>query len=174
MIGNSGTRRDRYDPLRTSAVEEADAAAVKGISFPGWVSITSTSFFGATQRSITTKSGKLSVWANVGLDSIESLASQQPFWFEADALAKLFHSTIITDLGQQSYEWSNIRADASLLQYFTLMDIYDRSFRDGRGWMFDTAGRMRHDYNSLKETTGPLGVQPSVIAARYLCHVPRL
>ncbi|KAI0889342.1 uncharacterized protein GGS22DRAFT_177860 [Annulohypoxylon maeteangense] len=87
-------------------------------------------------------------------------------WIEADTLAKSTYSTVLTDLGQAAAV-SNILSDESLLTYFTsnFSRIKMANFKAGPG---------NASFDSLKATTGPLSVIPSVIATTYLCQVPEL
>lgn len=88
-------------------------------------------------------------------------------WVLADSLAKSTHSTILTDLGQTSFT-PNILADPDTLQHFTSNFSVD-SFRSHM-----KAGPAVQDYDTLKNTTGTLGVTPSVFSTNYLCQIPQL
>lgn len=85
----------------------------------------------------------------------------------ADNLVKSFLSVILTDLGQIAAE-QNILRDASLLQHFTSNFSQILTLHDTRG-----SGPILEDYNTLKDTTGPLVVNPSTLAVNHLCNVPQ-
>lgn len=108
-----------------------------------------------------------------------------PIWIEADNLAKALESTILTDLGQQDAH-PNILADADLIQHFSsnfsmITDVAQVGWwptldLNKTGKTLDDeylVGPAIQDYNTLKDTTGPLGVRPSVFAMNYLCSVPQ-
>jgi hypothetical protein len=94
--------------------------------------------------------------------------SGSTLWLAADNLAKSFLSVILTDLGQTTAK-QNILQDASLLQHFT--SNFSEILKDGdsRG-----SGPMMEDYDTLKDTIGPIGVNPATLAVNYLCNVPQL
>lgn len=81
-------------------------------------------------------------------------------------LAKSFMSVILTDLGQTTTE-QNILTAERLLQHFTA-DFPEAVSRQQPG-----SGTALEDYDSLKDTTGPLVVAPATLAVSYLCNVPR-
>jgi len=106
-------------------------------------------------------------------------------WIEADNLAKVLESTILTDLGQQ-HTHPNILADADLIQHFSSNFSQITDYAQLNWWpLLDLnhtgktlddeflVGPAIQDYNTLKDTTGPLGVKPSVFAMNYLCSVPQ-
>lgn len=100
-------------------------------------------------------------------------------------MAKSLESTILTDLGQQSAQ-PNILSDAELLQHFTanfsqmtewaalnrepLLNLNITGKTINSEYL---VGPAIQDYNTLKDTTGPLGVRPSTFALNYLCSVPQ-
>lgn len=138
--------------------------------------ITSLSFFNISQRSIAFQAasdGSTSTTIAIVDDdmTVGSLVdSGSTLWLAADNLAKSFLSVILTDLGQTAAvaEHQNILRDASLLQHFTANFSSILKGRDTRG-----SGPMLEDYNTLKDTTGPIGVEPSTLAVNYLCNVPQ-
>ncbi|XDG09694.1 hypothetical protein ABKA04_009309 [Annulohypoxylon sp. FPYF3050] len=98
--------------------------------------------------------------------SLNSVSEYPNIWVKADTLAKSTYSTILTDLGQTAIV-PNILNDEGLLTYFTsnFSQIRMANFKAGPG---------NDSFNTLKSTTGPLGVTPSVITTTYLCQVPQL
>lgn len=106
---------------------------------------------------------------NTSKDVADTMKSWS-FYASADALAKTFYSTIITDLGQVASK-PNIFADARLLEFFS------SNFTRINSTVHEFDSRVPAtpvgSYKSLKSTSGPLGVSPSVISARYLCQIPR-
>jgi hypothetical protein len=142
--------------------------------------IKSTSYHSGIERLIAVKNNRTRVIENEEPGNIDDLTSGdavnyrfQPFWYPADTLAKVFESTIMTDLGQRNHT-PNILADAELLQHFTAnFSMINATVINQQG-LIGRTGRVTQDYNTLKSTTGTLIVHPSTIAARYLCQVPRL
>ena len=144
--------------------------------------ITSLDYFAPRFRGVSPNSDLFSfAWIYIPNDpkfSILDSQQQYPYiWIPADSMAKSFESTILTDLGQQSAQ-PNILKHADLLQHFTanfsqVVD-YARSTYvplvtlDG---ILDVGPAIK-DYNTLKDTTGRLGVNASTIAVDYLCSVP--
>ena len=103
-------------------------------------------------------------WIRLENSSLEHLITSTTgpnIWIPADRLAKSFESTILTDLGQITTR-PNVLIDERLLQNFTsdFSDIFQK---------WDEVGPAQADYNSLKASTGPLQVNPSVLATNYLC-----
>lgn len=88
-------------------------------------------------------------------------------WIKTDTLVKSAYSTVLTDLGQTSASTPNILSDESLLEYFT------SNFTDDRKANIKT-GPATESYTTLRDSTGPLGTTPSVIATTYICQVPQL
>ncbi|KAL9623441.1 MAG: hypothetical protein Q9160_002334 [Pyrenula sp. 1 TL-2023] len=103
--------------------------------------------------------------------TIPILSSQGPnqdIWPLADALAKSFLSTILVDLGQVSSPFPNLLINATALQHFTApFPTILENLANAR------PGPAQEDFNTLKSTTGPLQVTPSVIFSKYICQVPR-
>lgn len=88
-------------------------------------------------------------------------------WTKADSLAKAAYSTILVDLGQKAASKSNILSDTKLLTRYT------KNFSTARMANL-RSGPAKDSYSTLRETTGSLGIAPSVIATTYICQVPRL
>ncbi|VTT60302.1 unnamed protein product [Fusarium fujikuroi] len=88
-------------------------------------------------------------------------------WTKADSLAKAAYSTILVDLGQKAAPKPNILSDTKLLTRYT------ENFSTARMANL-RSGPANDSYSTLKETTGSLGITPSVFAATYICQVPRL
>jgi hypothetical protein len=82
-------------------------------------------------------------------------------------LAKAAYSTVLTDLGQTKAP-HNLLIDADQLQHFTA--------NFSHWWQHiinPVPGPATKDYATLKDSTGPFGVKPSVFVRDYLCQVPR-
>ena len=92
-------------------------------------------------------------------------------WVAADTLGKVFHSAMLTDLGQASSD-PNIFKDPELLQHLTAN--FSKVISPAEHHLMKVVGPARQDYSSLKATTGPLEIHPSVISGSYHCQVPRL
>ena len=92
-------------------------------------------------------------------------------WPVSDRLAKSFQSTILSDLGQISTP--NLLTNVTLLQNFTsdFEAINYNATSNNNVHIFP--GPATKDYDSLKDTTGPLQTLPSVISTKYLCQVPK-
>lgn len=103
-----------------------------------------------------------SLYANFKPNDVADLLSLLPFYAAANALAKSFHSTVITDLGQTAYK-PNIFADAQLLEFFSS----NFTCINETAYNFKSSGMPVQPYASLKTTTGKLEVRPSVISSRY-------
>lgn len=102
---------------------------------------------------------------------VDSLASQKAYpniWVYADNLGKSIYSTILIDLGQNSTS-PNILTNATALQLYTALFPNPPFISHANA----RAGPATEDYNTLKDTTGPLGTTPSVISTEYLCQVPQ-
>jgi hypothetical protein len=99
-----------------------------------------------------------------GLDAEEAFPN---IWTIADTLAKAAYSTVLTDLGQTGAP-HNLLVHSDQVQHFTANFSY---------WNDHTAnarpGPLLEDYATLKDSTGPLGVNPSVFVMDYICQVPR-
>lgn len=87
-------------------------------------------------------------------------------WIKTDTLVKSAYSTVLTDLNQTSLT-PNILNDKTLLEYFT------SNFTDERKANVKT-GPATESYRKLRESTGPLGTTPSVIATTYMRQMPQL
>lgn len=104
------------------------------------------------------------------MPNISSNSSKMDFWSSVDTFAKSFYSTVLTDLGQTSSH-PNILTDAILLEHFTTNFSSITSKQMSRGSSIPEPAS--EPFNSLN-TTGTLGINPSVLAATYLCAVPRM
>jgi hypothetical protein len=94
-------------------------------------------------------------------------------WLAADSLAKSFYSTILTDLGQETAK-QNILQSPQLLQHFTANFTTILSTVDtDETTPTEAAGPAMEDYDTLHDTTGPLGVRTATLAVNYLCNVPQ-
>ncbi|SCN77425.1 uncharacterized protein FFB20_05545 [Fusarium fujikuroi] len=82
-------------------------------------------------------------------------------WTKADSLAKAAYSTILVDLGQKAAPKPNILSDTKLLTRYT------ENFSTARMANL-RSGPANDSYSTLKETTGSLGITPSVFAATYI------
>ena len=136
--------------------------------------ITDLSFFNISQRSVAFQvKDDGSTFTTIGVvdddQTVGSLVGNgSSLWLAADNLAKSFLSVILTDLGQTTAK-QNILQDAFLLQHFTSNFSEILNGHDTRG-----SGPMLEDYNTLKDTIGPIGVGPATLAVNYLCNVPQL
>ncbi|KAF2104861.1 hypothetical protein NA57DRAFT_51657 [Rhizodiscina lignyota] len=100
--------------------------------------------------------------------TVAGLVAQKAYpniWKSADSLAKSAQSTVLVDLGQAS-EVPNILTNASALRDFT--SGFPTSLHANM-----LPGPATKPYESLKDTTGPLTVTPSVISTEYICQVPQ-
>jgi len=116
------------------------------------------------------------------LDSAQNMKSQdiedwmggpsQGVSIAADTLAKCFHSTIMTDLGQTQYQ-PNIFANTDLRNAFlsNLSSVVSMTYNnDG---LFSASRRNFETLYFDASLTGQLSVLPSVLSSKYLCQVPR-
>ncbi|MCJ1262131.1 hypothetical protein MMC22_002001 [Lobaria immixta] len=85
-------------------------------------------------------------------------------WSSVDSFAKSLYSTVLADLGQ-SPSYPNILTDTRVLEHFT--SNFSQMYED-----YTIAGPAKAAFSTLN-STGPLGINPSVLAATYLCEVPR-
>jgi hypothetical protein len=100
--------------------------------------------------------------------NLNSINAYPNIWIQVDSLAKSTYSTILTDLGQAS-STPNILTDGDTLQYFT------SNFSLALQHIANAApGPATQEYDTLKATTGPLGMTPSVISTSYICQIPQL
>jgi hypothetical protein len=88
-------------------------------------------------------------------------------WSTADVLAKAAYSTVLTDLGQTKAP-HNLLVDADQLEHFTANFSHWRQYIKK-----PRPGPAKKDNATLKNSTGPLEVKPSVFVRDYLCQVPR-
>lgn len=95
---------------------------------------------------------------------LEDQGRYPEIWALTEKLAKSAWSTILVDLGQSAP--SNILLDSAKLESFTA-DFNEKRLANAH------PGPEFYPFNTTNITTGPLGATPSVISARYLCHVPR-
>ena len=118
---------------------------------------------------------------NIPLSELASVEKYPDIWIPSDTMAKSFESMILTDLGQASAQ-PNILADPDLLQHFTanFSQIMELARENGIPLISVNdpnhplaVGPVTKDYNTLKDTTGTLGVKNSTMAANYLCSVPK-
>ncbi|KAF2803199.1 uncharacterized protein BDZ99DRAFT_512276 [Mytilinidion resinicola] len=106
-------------------------------------------------------------WTN-SVAYLDRISAKPNIWIQADSLAKSAYSTILTDLGQIS-STPNILTDDDTLQYFTSnfsIAMVNKANAE--------PGPATQDFDTLKATTGPLGVTPSVISTNYICQIPKL
>jgi hypothetical protein len=104
----------------------------------------------------------------VSVASLNGINAYPNIWIQVDSLAKSTYSTILTDLGQAS-STPNILTDGNTLQYFT------SNFSLALQHTANAApGPATQEYDTLKATTGPLGITPSVISTNYICQIPQL
>lgn len=103
------------------------------------------------------------------MPNISSNSFKMDFWSSVDTFAKSFYSTVLTDLGQTSSH-PNILTDAILLEHFTTNFSSIISTQMSRGSSVPEPAQ--EPFNTLNATE-TLGINPSVLAATYLCAVPR-
>ena len=103
------------------------------------------------------------VWPEDVVPDIADAIPDLDFWNSSDIFAKSLYSTVLADLGQTLSP--NILTDALLLEHFTANFSYMYE-------LDDVAGPAK-DAFSTRNSTGPLGIDPSVLTATYLCEVPR-
>jgi hypothetical protein len=99
----------------------------------------------------------------------------------AATLTKVFHSTILTDLGQDN---PNILSDQSLLKYFSenITAIAAQQIRAEGSWGWGNNLKIweyhpelaQGPYTSQNASSWRLGTEPSFMAVSYLCQVPRM
>lgn len=106
-------------------------------------------------------------------DNLTQLAKTEAYpdiWESSDKLAKSVYSTIMIDLGQRK-EQTNILTDPKLLQDYTkVFGVFQNKYGT---FGHANPGPAIESYNILKDSTGPLGTNASVINVEYLCQVPR-
>lgn len=105
------------------------------------------------------------------IGGLHAEAVQPDIWIEVDSFAKVFYSTILSDLGQNSS--TNILTSPSLLTTFTT-NITSMAAEGGVESQWLKAGPARAPYSQVEHETGALGVTPSVVYTQYLCQVPTL
>lgn len=99
------------------------------------------------------------------------------FWYPADALAKAFESTVMTDLGQTDYR-PNMFAQEDLLEHFTqnfsnTKALADEKVRNGQNLPLPTQNAYNASVTTPESEDTPLLVKPSVVSTSYICQVPR-
>jgi hypothetical protein len=106
-------------------------------------------------------------------------------WPTAATITKVFHSTILLDLGQDN---PNILTDKKLLQVFSepitnmLAQQAGNQTERNRKWGFgnniiisrEHPGLAQGPYTPQNATNWALSFQPSCIAVSYLCQIPRM
>lgn len=137
--------------------------------------ITSFNFLSGMSRLLVISNDQVTEPGPGGVMSVTTLmedpATYGVFWPSADALAKSFHSMIMTDLGQVGYT-PNIFANEELLTWFS--SNFSRISQDALSYnplLLDNLYNKTYDVTT--SPTGPLEIHPSVISAGYLCQVPR-
>ncbi|KAH7084708.1 hypothetical protein BKA63DRAFT_548030 [Paraphoma chrysanthemicola] len=100
-------------------------------------------------------------------------------WATAATMTKIFHSTVLLDLGQIS---PNILVDASLLQLFskniTAIAAQQAAGDEKWGWgnniRVQKPGLAYEPYNTTNAARWKLAAQPAGVSVTYLCQVPHL
>ncbi|KAF2027288.1 hypothetical protein EK21DRAFT_50362, partial [Setomelanomma holmii] len=108
----------------------------------------------------------------------------QPFakselWATAATITKIFHSTVLLDLGQSN---PNILVDPKLLEIFskniTAIAKQQAAGDDKWGWgnniQVQKPGLAYGPFTSANAMNWKLSAQPSVVSVTYLCQVPHL
>ncbi|QIX00016.1 hypothetical protein AMS68_005533 [Peltaster fructicola] len=109
-------------------------------------------------------------FSDVTIRQLEEISFAADIWNGVDHLAKSFEATVLADLGQITTT-PNILADAAMLQNFTSNFTNEWSIYSPPDSLFEIVAQS--DYNSLKGSTGPLGIRPAVLGATYICNVPK-
>lgn len=104
------------------------------------------------------------------ITSIANLATHQvvpDIWVATDTFAKVFHATVLADLGQRFEK--NLLADATLLEHFSasIKDMADRSTGVLCPWL--RGGPTNVSYSAFREHMRPLNITESFIYTNYLC-----
>lgn len=104
------------------------------------------------------------VWPPDIVPDVADTIPDLEFWNSSDSFAKSLYATVLADLGQTTSS-PNILTDANLLEHYTanFSSMYE---------LDPIAGPAKDAFSTLN-STGPLGINPSVLAATYLCEVPR-
>jgi hypothetical protein len=101
-------------------------------------------------------------------------------WATAATITKIFHSTILVDLGQSN---PNILVDKNLLQFFskniTAIDAQQKGKDPTWGWGNNLKVEFlvtlaMEPYTMAKASIWKLAAQPSFVSVTYLCQVPQL
>jgi hypothetical protein len=137
-------------------------------------------FSGVSYHFVTEVNGKTACCVNpaghnysITIGNLAAHNEAPNIWIEADSLAKSFYATIMADLGQNSSV--NMLANETALEYFTATLTNTVGGQDSsviQSWLATTPATQK--YSDIKDTTGSLNIDPSVIAAQYLCQIPRL
>jgi hypothetical protein len=106
--------------------------------------------------------------------------TNQSLWPTASTMAKIFHSTVLVDLGQSN---PNILVDPGLLQYFskniTAIDAEQKGGDPTWGWgnnikVSGQGGLALKPFTSDTASKWNLKADPSFMSVTYLCQVPQL
>ena len=99
-------------------------------------------------------------------------------WIPTDSLAKIFYFTLMADLGRNDLGGGSLLTDPRLLTFFSanITRIAEQSPPWGENINVTLIDGLSHQPFSMDNATAAslLGVAPSVMAAEYLCQVPRL
>jgi hypothetical protein len=106
--------------------------------------------------------------------------TNESLWPTASTIAKIFHSTLLADLGQNN---PNILVDQDLLQYFskniTRIDAEQKGGNPTWGWgnnikVSGQGGLALKPFTSDTALNWNLKADPSFMSVTYLCQVPQL
>jgi hypothetical protein len=106
--------------------------------------------------------------------------TNESLWSTASSITKIFHSTVLADLGQSN---PNILVDQGLLQYFskniTAIDAQQEGGDGAWGWgnnirVSGQGGLALKPLTSENATRWNLKADPSFMSVTYLCQVPQL
>ncbi|KAK4446966.1 hypothetical protein QBC34DRAFT_440480 [Podospora aff. communis PSN243] len=97
-------------------------------------------------------------------------------WISLDSLAKVFYHTILTDLGHIDEKEPNLLVDPELVEYFTrnITRIIKDQEKRGNWWDLGRTGIGSAPITAQEAARLSFGVRPAVMAATYLCQVPRM
>lgn len=109
--------------------------------------------------------GTLYSMQNSGSVPMSAFPGEISIGFQLDHFAKIFYSTILSDLGQA--KGPNILSDRGLMQEYAVAG-YSNSPLTG----FDTSTPAEQAFNQLMTSTGNLTITPSTFYSQYICQVP--
>lgn len=103
------------------------------------------------------------------INGLHNSGVRPDIWIEADSFAKVFYSTILADLGQNSM--SNVVMNSTALTTFS-QNISNMAGVVETKWL--KAGPARTPYNEGNAGAQNLAVNSSVFYTQYFCQIPTL